>query len=201
MFSRPSCLAVYAESPWGAPGLCENVQRGIWGAWAAVSSSSLGGSSGFLRPQTYTPQRGAGDCKTLSPLQKLIKVWKGTSMLEQEPALPGRNPVLDLQNTPRFSCAPVLMKKEQCGQTGPATLPILTFSSPKLDVPEWFFAGFSLPAWVSLCPGWWCCATSGWAPGLLPMGRPQRFLQAGQGLVSRRCKPCLVPSCTSLSPG
>lgn len=174
-----------------------------------MSSLSLSDTSGFLRPQTHAHNvqcSGAGDCMTLFPHWKdSSKPYQGRrgagcwtrSLLSCEGI-----PCWTCRNSSRFSCAPVLMKEEQCGQTGPATLPILTFSSQKLDASDWFFAGFSLPAWVShSAPGWWYCATSGWAPEPLPTCRAHRCLQAGQALVSRRCKPCLVLSCTSLSPG
>lgn len=125
-----------------------------------MSSLSLSDASGFLRPQTHTHNvqcSGAGDCMTLFPHWKdSSKPYQGRrgagcwtrSLLSCEGI-----PCWTCRNSSRFSCAPVLMKEEQCGQTGPATLPILTFSSQKLDASDWFFSGFSLPAWVSHSAG------------------------------------------------
>lgn len=54
-------------------------------------------------------------------------------------------------NVARFSFAPAVLRKEQPGQTGQATLLIPTFSSQKIHVTSWLCSGFSFPFMARLC--------------------------------------------------
>lgn len=98
IFFRPSCWTVCADSPWGALG---NVLRGIRGNL---------GSSELLKPwwqlwlsetpNTHTHHsvvqwsRWLHDpIPSLTGLFKTLSGWKGTRILDQDPALPWRNPV------------------------------------------------------------------------------------------------------------
>lgn len=218
MFFRLSSLSVYADSPWGGFGACEQWPRWeVRATWAAVSSSSLGDSSASVAIWDHTQPTmwcsGVGDTTTPFPrwhcrtLQNLGKVEGDQDAGPRAAFSCGRVPCWSSMNIARFSFAPVVMR------TGLAALPVLTFSSPKLRVPAWLCSGFTFPFMARPCTSEVvACSDLPLCPRLAALCRFwvgtkaasytwSSQMDAGrEGSVSRRCKPFLVLTCTFLSP-